>query len=180
MGQLNFFMTKEELVEEINQLLISEEYLLFEGAFFDSKIPKQINKKGKVGKLDRITIWIRNSKCYPTCSLKGEGEMKGKFLFDIYKDPIIEMDLGSLHNKLFSPGRLYYKTGWIKDEGLRKKHTKLTNKLVRMFKKRLITSGQFKPFYISEEVVKLIKKDHEIELGEGGMGMMKGDIKDFC
>ncbi len=176
MGQLNFFMTKDEIVSEIKQLFISDDYILFDRTFFDSQIPEAISEIKNIDSVDRITIWIKNNKRLPSCSLKGEGQMSGKFLFDNYKDPIIEFDLGKTANKLFSPSRLFYKIGWLEDGELRALHTKLTNKLVRTFKKKLTTTSRLKPFYITESVVKHLANDYELELGEGGMRVNKHNI----
>lgn len=176
MGQLNFFMTKGELVNEIKQLIISDHYLLFDKAFFDSECPEMINEISNIDSIDRIIIWIKNDKRLPTCSSKGLGQMEGKFLFDIYKDPIIEFDLGKTSKKLFSPSRLFYKTGWIDDKEVRELHTKFANKLVRTFKKKLITTSRLKPFYITESVSNHLASDYELELGEGGMRVTKHNI----
>jgi hypothetical protein len=173
MGQLNFFITKDEIKNEIDQLLISKEYTLFKEKFFDSKFPQPVSAKSDLTKTDKMILWINHSLSKPNCSSKGGGEMKGKFLFDLYKDPVIEFDLGKTTGKLISPGRLYYKTGWIEKEELRKLHTKLTNRLVRTFKKKLNPIPNHKPFYISEETIALLNKGYELELGEGGMRVNK-------
>jgi len=176
MGQLNFFMTKDEIVTEIKLLLLSNNYTLFDKTFFDSEIPESISDTEKLNDVDKITIWINNAKYQPKCSSRGAGKMTGKFLFDYYKDPIIEFDLGKTAGKLFSPSRLFYKTGWLEDKDLRELHTKSTNKLVRTFKKKLTTTNRLKPFYISESVIKHLSNDYELELGDGGMRVNKQNI----
>lgn len=178
MSQLNFFMTKNELVNEINQLLSSGFYLLFDKTFFDSENPETISKITNIDSLARIIIWIKNDKRLPKCSAKGAGQMEGKFLFDIYKDPIIELDIGKTAKRLFSPSRLFYKSGWINDKELRELHTKIANKLVRTFKKKLITTSRLKPFYMTESVANHLTNDYELELGEGGMRVTKHNIND--
>ncbi len=169
-------MTRDEIESEIKQLLISDDYILFDKTFFDSENPEAICEIKNIDSVDRIIIWIKNNKTLPSCSLKGEGKMSGKFLFDNYKDPIIEFDLGKTVDKLFSPSRLFYKTGWLEDKELRELHTKLTNKLVRTFKKKLTTTSRLKPFYVTESIVKHLTSDYELELGEGGMRVNKHNI----
>jgi hypothetical protein len=176
MSQLNFFMTKDELVNEINQLLNSEDYLLFDKTFFDSESPETVSKITNIESLDRIVIWIKNDKLVPTCSAKGAGQFEGKFLFDVYKDPIIELDIGKKKMRLFSPNRLFYKAGWIDDKELRELHIKSATKLVRTFKKKLITTSRIKPFYITESVANHLTNGYELELGEGGMRVTKHNI----
>lgn len=176
MSQLNFFMTKDELLNEINQLLNSDDYILFDKTFFDSESPERINQITNIDSLNRIIIWVKNDNRLPTCSSKGLGQMEGKFLFDIYKDPIIELDIGKTAQKLFSPSRLFYKAGWIENKELRELHTKFANKLVRTFKKKLVTTSRLKPFYITESVANYLTSDYELELGEGGMRVTKHDL----
>jgi hypothetical protein len=172
MGQLNFFITRDEIKRKIDQLLISKEYLLFNEYFFDSRFPEPVTSTTGLDKTEEMIIWINHS-VKPKCSLKGEAEMKGKFLFDLYKDPVIELDLGKIKGKLISPGRLYYKSGRIEKEDLRKLHGKLTNRLIRTFKKNLKTTTKLKPFYVSEGIIALLNKGYELELGEGGMRINK-------
>ena len=179
MGQLNFFMTDDELLNEIKQLILSDHCLLFDGKFFDTKTPAIISEITNIHSLDTIIIWIKNDKRSPTCSAKGSGRMEGKFLFDNYKDPIIELDLGKTEKQLISPGRLYYKVGWIESKELRELHKKFVNKLVRKFRKNLITASRLKPFYITKIIADLLSNDYELELGKGGMKVTKHNINEI-
>jgi hypothetical protein len=126
-----------------------------------------------VDKIDKVIIWVKNKQSEPKCSSKGAGEMTGKFLFDIYKDPIIELDLGRTNDNIISASRLFYKTGWIADEELREVHTKSTNKIVRTFTKKLTTTEKLKPFYISQDTIKRLDEGYEVELGTRGMKVSK-------
>ena len=173
MGQINFFMTEAEIVNQINELLLSNNFTLFNKTFFDSQIPESISQIDNLDNIDRITIWINNNKYQPKCSSCGAGNFVNNFLFDTYKDPIIELDLGKQTKNILSPCRLFYKTGWIIDEYVRGIHIKATTKLVRTFKKGLTTIIRLKPFYISESIINLLDKDYELELGEGGMRVTK-------
>ncbi|MGK2863758.1 MAG: hypothetical protein ACSLE0_17630 [Chitinophagaceae bacterium] len=166
-------MTKEEIADELNQLIFSDSYILFDRTFFNSEVPVPISTIEELSETDRITIWINNNKFAPKCSSKGAGKMTGKFLFDYYKDPVIEFDLGKITSNLVSPSRLFYKTGWVDDKELREIHIKSANRIVRTFKKKLITTQRLKPFYISHSIISLLNKNYELELGEGGTRVTK-------
>jgi hypothetical protein len=176
MGQLNFFMTNNEIVELISSLILSGDYIVFEGKFFRGEIPNPFHGEGDISKSKNLVIWVRNSIYYPKCTSIGSEKMTGNFLFDVYKDPVIEFDLGQSNDKLLSPGRLFYKTGWIENEELRQKHTKFTNKVVRTFKKHLFTNPSLSPFYISQGIKELLKDGYELELGRGGMRLGEVDL----
>ena len=176
MGQLNFFMTNEEIANEINQLLASSSYTLYNGRFFNSETPEPATNIEDFIDCDKMTIWVNNNKYQARCSKEGAGEMSGKYLFDYYKDPIIELDIGKTSDNLRLPSRLFYKTGWVVDAEVRKLHITFTNKLVRAVKKNLTTTQRLKPFYISESVIELLNKNYELELGEGGMRVNKHNL----
>ena len=173
MGQLNFFMTEDEIVEEVNQLLLSNNFIIFDKAFFNHEIPEPLSGLANANQISRFIIWIKNSNSDPKCSSKGKGDFSGKFLFDMYKDPIIELDFGHTVDNVISASRLYYKTGWITNEDLREVHIKSTNKIVKFFKKKLTTTNRLKPFYISQDIIALLDRGHELELGTGGMRVTK-------
>ena len=176
MGQLNFFMTEDEIVNEVTDLFLSDNFILFDKAFFDEKVPEPVNSITNLNEIDKLIIWVKNSQFEPKCLLKGEADYSGKFHFDTYKDPIIELDLGRTIDKVLSPSRLYYKTGWIANEELRTVHSKTKNKIVRTFKKKLTTTNRLKPFYLSPNIIKLLNDGYEVELGMGGKRMSKLDL----
>lgn len=173
MGQLNFFMTKDEIDKEVEELIISELFLVFNGSFFNSKHPIPMNSSTEIGDSKRLIIWIKNKITQPKCSNNGAGNYIDKFLFDYYFDPIIEFDIEPSIDNLISPNRLFYKTGWITDKVLREIHAKETNKLVRRIKKKLVASEKTKPFYISKGTIELLNKGFELELGPGGRKINK-------
>jgi hypothetical protein len=168
MGQINFFVTKEETYDLIEELIISDLFLLYIGSFFETEEPINITSALEIKDTKRITIWIKNSLTKPKCSKTGAGEFAKKFMFDIYFDPIIEFDIRNAHDNLLSPSRLYYKAGWVKDNALKELHIKTTQKLVRTIKKKLISSEKLKPFYITKGTLELLDKGYELELGPGG------------
>ena len=171
MSQLNFFFTDYELRERLQSILSSGDYKIFIGRFFKTDIPKQVNNISDLNRFDSLTIWVNNEFCEPICTHKGQGVYNNDFLFDIYKDPIIELDNCKLTDKLMTAGRLYFKSGWIENAELNQLHKKLANKLIRFFKKDLVTISS--PFMISSEIAEIIEKGFEIELGEGGKRINK-------
>ena len=168
MGQLNFFMTKEEIYNEVQELIDSEFFELFQGSFFLSENPKPLSKPLQINETKLLIIWVKNKVNQPKFSSKGLGENVGKFTFDYLYDPIIEFEINIPINNIISPSRLFYKTGWISDIELRNLHVKVTNKLVRNLKKRLLISNVTKPFYISKGIINLLENGFELELGSGG------------
>jgi hypothetical protein len=176
MGQLNFFMTQEEIYKEVKQLIDSDSFLLFDGVSFNSEIPVPMTEPNGIENSKRLIIWIKNEIIQPKCSQKGAGDYCDNFLFDYYFDPIIEFDIRRIEDNLISSSRLFYKTGWVENRELRELHTKQTNKIVRQFKKRLHVFEKIKPFYISNGVIDLLDNGCEIELGNGGLRLNNKEI----
>lgn len=174
MSQLNFFMTKEEVKEKLDVLFALGQFQVFEGRFFDTETPTPISEKDQVMNNAEYTIWVKNDYCDAKCSVKAQGDYKGKFLFDSYKDPIIELSTCKFDDNLISPGRIYYKAGWVESPELRELHEKMCSKVVRLFKNTLHNLSS--PFKISKEIEKLIAAGHEVELGRGGMRINKLNI----
>lgn len=168
MGQLNFFMTQDEIRTQIKELIASDLYLLFNGAFFDSEQPTPLKDSNINLDMGRIIIWIINPTIAPICSTKGTGNYSDKFLFDYFLDPIIEFDIETPKDNLMTPSRLYFKTGWVKDKLVRDIHVKAANKIVRAFKQKLMTLQEIKPFYISKGTIEFLDNGFEIELGPRG------------
>ena len=171
MSQLNFFFTDNEIKERLQYILSTGDYTIFVGRFFMTETPNQINNICDLNRFDSLTIWVNNEFCEPICTHKGQGVYSNDFLFDNYKDPIIELDNCKLTDKLITAGRLYFKSGWIANTELNQLHKKMANKLVRFFKKDLVSISS--PFMISSEIEELIEKGFEIELGVGGKRINK-------
>jgi hypothetical protein len=176
MGQLNFFMTQEEIYKEVKHLIDSDSFLLFDGFSSISEIPIPITEPNHIENFQQLIIWIKNTIIQPKCSQKGKGEYSNHFLFDYYYDPIIEFEIERIQDNLISPSRLFYKTGWIKNRELRECHAKQTNKIIRQFKKGLHIFENTKPFYVSNGVIDLLDQNYEIELGNGGLRLNKTDM----
>ena len=161
-------MTHEEIKNEVDELINADLYVLFNGSFFNTEHPIGLINSNEIADSKRLIIWIKNDIIPPECSRKATENHKDKFIFDYYFDPIIEFDIASINNNIILPNRLFYKTGWIKDDKLREIHNKATNKLVQTIKNKLSTSDKIKPFYISNGTSDLFNNGFEIELGIGG------------
>jgi len=136
MSQLNFLFTDHELKKRLQSILSSGDYTIFVGRFFKTETPNQIKNIEDLKCFDNLTIWINNAFCKPICIHKGQGVYCNDFLFDNHRDPIIELDNCKFSDKLITPGRLYFKSGWIENKELDQLHKKMANKLVRILKKR--------------------------------------------
>lgn len=174
MSQLNFFLTDTELRDKLRLAHQTGDYKIFVGRFFKTNNPIQVSDIDELCDFDSLTIWVNNKFVESICSLKGQCDYTDYFLFDYYYNPIIELDNCRFSNGLISPGRLFYKTGWIKNNELNLIHKKMASKLVRIFNKDLINVSS--PFKISAGVEKLIQDGYEIELGEGGLRLNKENI----
>lgn len=177
MSQLNFFFSKKELQEKILTIIESKEVEIFIGSFHDSDTPNPINSIEEIGEFERLVLWLKNELKEPKCSGKGSGEMVGKYLFDYLNDPIIEIDNITVSNNLMSPGRIFYKTGWIENEELRKKHKNWANRIYKLFDKDTLKVN--KTWRISKSIKEWIGNGGEIELGRGGIVIDKEKIKTY-
>src|SRR5258705_10437596 len=92
MSQVNFFMTKDEMNTRLNDLILSEHFQIFNGSFFDTEKPVPISNKDDLQNFSRVIIWVNNKYELAICASKGLGAYEDKFLFDHYKQPIIEVD----------------------------------------------------------------------------------------
>jgi hypothetical protein len=160
--------------EKLKELMVSGQFQIFEGSFFDIPSPVPLVTKDQLKEFKRIIIWVTNQYRHASCSGKGRGNFENKYLFDYYKDPIIELENCKISNRVISPGRIFYKAGWIDNADLRQLHEKAANKVRRLFNKGL--SPLSPPFKISDGVKKLLLKGYEIELGEGGKKINQNNI----
>jgi hypothetical protein len=138
MSQLNFFFSNEEIREKIEAIMASREVEVFNGLFHDTSSPKLIGSIKELAEFDKLVLWLKNDIKEPKCSCEGRGNMEGKHLFDGLRDPIIEIDNVKDSGNLVSPGRIFYKTGWIENEDLRRRHKSWANKIYKLFDKDTI------------------------------------------
>jgi hypothetical protein len=166
MSQLNFFMTSEEIETELEILLKNNDVLIFKENNFDVENPLPISTIDEIQNSKNIIIWLKNEICEPNCLTKIYQFKKTKFMFDFYTQPIIELNKSNINGKLISPGRLFYKSGWIENTELGNLHAKMAKKIIKNFNKNLKEIS--KPFKISFKIEELINKGYEIELGIDG------------
>lgn len=174
MSQLNFFSTQDEILSKVNTILCSGEFIVFNGTAFNTRTPEPVSELSQVTGFKNLTLWIKNSHRNPLCSSIGSGELAGKFLFDHYKDPVIEIENCSYRDNLVSPGRVYFKAGWVEEEELRKLHQKLGNKVFRVFDKDSLRVEKL--WRVSPEVKSWVSQGVELELGINGKRVTKENL----
>lgn len=174
MSQLNFFLTTDEMNERLNELILKEDFQIFNGSLFDTQKPIPVSDVAQLKDFSRAIIWVNNKYELPLCSSKGLGDFENKFLFDYLKQPIIEIDNCKVVKKLISPGRVYYKAGWIDNAELRQLHKRMAEKVKKHFNKGLLPlSSSFK---FSDGIKNLLSKGYELELGQGGKKINRPNI----
>jgi hypothetical protein len=171
MSQLNFFMTEPEFYDRLTEAKRQCSISIFEGRFFEKASPHRVPDLTDGPASQSLIIWSNNNFRAPTCSSKGLGKYEGLFLFSDYYDPIIEITICTITDKLISPGRMFYKNGWIKDAALDKFHTSVCKKIRRIFAKGLCDLSP--PFKVSKDIQNMMTQGFKVELGFGGMQLPK-------
>ena len=146
--------------------MLSEDFQVFNGIFFDTQNPVPVSNVDQLKEFSRLIIWVNNKYEPAICASKGLGDFENKFLFNHYKQPVIEIENCTVVNKLISPGRVYYKAGWIDNADLQQLHKRMAEKVKRHFNKGLFSISP--PFKISDGIKTLISTGYELELGQGG------------
>ena len=168
-------MTTDEMKARLFDLIASEHFQIFNDSFFDTEIPIPISNSSDLREFSRAIIWVNNKYKLAKCASKGVGTFENKFMFDCYKQPIVEIINCKIINRLISPGRVFYKTGWIENADLRQLHKRKAERIRRLFGKGLMPISP--PFKISSGIKDLISEGYEIELGDGGIKLNQVDIK---
>jgi hypothetical protein len=174
MSQLNFFLTQDEILFKLNTIIKSGEYVVFNGKAFNTRSPEPVADVSQIVGFQELVLWVKDGDSTPVASVVGSDAMAGKFLFDHLKDPVIEVENCSYSDHLISPGRIYFKAGWIEEEGLRKMHQKAANKVLRLFDKDMLRVQQ--QWRVSPEVKHWVLQGGELELGVNGMRINKEHI----
>ena len=130
-------MTAPELYDRLTETKRQCRISVFEGPFFEKPSPQPVSDITEGLASQNLIIWSNNDFRVPTCSAEGSGKYEGLFLFSDCYDPIIEITVCAITDKLISPGRVFYKNGWIKDAALDKFHTSVCKKILRIFAKGL-------------------------------------------
>lgn len=171
MSQLNFFITETELFEKLTEAQSQCNISIFGGRFFERIHPEPVPDIAAATALQNLIIWSNSNFGIPTCSRKGLGKNEGLYLFDYHFDPIIEITVCAINDKLLSPGRIFYKNGWIKHPDLDQLHTSVCRKIRRIFAKELCDLSP--PFKFSKNVKNMMSNGFRVELGVGGMQLPK-------
>jgi hypothetical protein len=95
-------------------------------------------------------------------------------MFDYYKDPIIQFTDCKRTPTLISPGRIFYKAGWVEHEALRQKHKNWGIRVSRLIDKRLYKLNSI--WRISDDVKDWVAKGGNLELGPGGRVVNKDNL----
>lgn len=174
MSQLNFFLFTDEILLKLNSLIKTGEVNVFQGKFFKKEIPDPVTDINEITDLSKLTFWFKNDVKEPKCYLLHSGVNKGLFLFDYYKDPIIEFSDCIRTSDLISPGRIFYKAGWIEDAQLRQNHKKWSARVTRLFGKDLMKIYNF--WRISNPVINWVNNEGCLEFEPGGLKINKENL----
>ena len=175
MSQVNFFLFADEVLMRLNNLIKTEEVDIFQGRYFDKEFPDSVRDISEITNLSELIFWFRNDTKQPKCRLiSNDGIYNGSFSFDYYKDPIIQFSDCNRTPNIISPGRIFYKAGWIEEAQLRKDHEKWARRVSRLFDKDLLKINGF--WRISSSVIKWVHNEGCLELGTGGFRINKENL----
>jgi hypothetical protein len=174
MSQLNFFITRDETISILNALIDTNEVEVFIKGSFENERPEPITKINTSIESGYFTIWLKNEFREPKGLKMNHGVDKDRFIFNYYKDPIIQFTDCKRTSSLISSGRIFYKAGWIEHDELRKKHKNWTAKISRLIDKRLNKLNNL--WRISDDIKDWVTKGGTLELGPGGMIIDKDNV----
>lgn len=136
MSQVNFFMTADDENAFLDMLLSRVDTHVLLGGFFDSSSPIPLLSKAKVGKVKELTLVNKDIMPQPIASGPGEGELAGKYLFDMFYDPAIQLTRSHLSKDRLVSGRIYAKIGWLKRKEANAVYKSWYGSIERWLKKR--------------------------------------------
>lgn len=174
MSQLTFFITRDETISILNTLIDTGEINIFIGGSFEQEKPEPIIKLTTLIDSDCFTLWLKNDFKEAKGIKMTQGHNKNRFVFDYYRDPIIEFTDCKRTPSLISPGRIFYKAGWIEHDALREKHKNWGKNVSRLIDKRLNKLNSI--WRISDGVKDWVEKGGNLELGSGGMIINKDNL----
>jgi hypothetical protein len=114
MSQVNFFMTHEDEDTFFDFLFSREDTHVLSGRFFDSGDPAPLTTKKGIGKDSCLTLVNKVIMPQPKVGNHGGGAFTGQYLFDLFRDPTIELSRSRISKKRMLNGRIYAKIGWLK------------------------------------------------------------------
>jgi len=174
MSQLNFFLSKDDVLDILDRLVETDEIKIFTGRYFEKEFPDAIKNINEIKEFDELTFWLKNEIKRPKCYSYERSSGHVVFLFDTYKDPIIEFSDCKRTTLLMSPGRIYYKAGWIENHELRRAHKNWAVRVTKLFYKRLKKLDKF--WRISNDVESWVSSGGILELGPGGRKISELDL----
>ncbi|WDF76948.1 hypothetical protein PQ469_23985 [Mucilaginibacter sp. KACC 22773] len=174
MSQLNFFITRDETISILNALIDTCEVDVFIGGAFEQEKPAPVSKITTLIDADYFTLWLKNEFREPKGFKLNHGDNKDRFIFDYYKDPIMQFADCKRTPALISPGRIFYKAGWVEHDELRQKHKNWGIRVSRLIDKRLHKLNSI--WRISDDVKDWVVNGGNLELGPGGMIINKYNL----
>jgi len=174
MSQLNFFITRDETISILNVLIDTGQVDIFIGESFEAEKPEPVTRITDSIDSNRFILWLKNEFREPKGFKLNQGDNKDRFMFDYYKDPIIQFTDCKRTPTLISPGRIFYKAGWVEHEALRQKHKNWGIRVSRLIDKRLDKLNSI--WRISDDVKDWVVNGGNLELGPGGKIVYKDNL----
>jgi hypothetical protein len=116
MSQVNFFMTKADEDAFLDYLFSRKDTHILNDRIFDSHDPCPLNSKEEIGTVTRLTLVNKEIMEQPNASQSGGAALTGKFFFDLFSDPTIEISRSRLSKERLLNGRVFAKIGWLKPQ----------------------------------------------------------------
>lgn len=113
MSQVNFFMTVDDEEGFLEFLFSRQDTHILGGRFFDSSNPKPLLSKEEI-LASELTLVNKTLSPEISATVSGGGDFSGKYLFDMFSDPIIEFSRSQMWNERLLDGRIFAKIGWLK------------------------------------------------------------------
>lgn len=174
MSQSNFFLSPDESRAILLGIIQSNKVLIFEGIYFEVEYPIPVDDINELINAENLVFWLKNDFVQPRAICSGRGNLEGNFLFNYYRDPIIEFNNCIWREEIISPGRIFYKAGWIENEQLRKLHKNWTARVSKLFSKS--QKKIYGTWQISPSIEDWVLQGGLLELGPGGKLVGKEDI----
>jgi len=105
--QTGFFMLADDEASFLQMVLDRGDSGIVEGRFFEQQRPALVGAVGDLGSASDLVLVNRRLMPVPACSGRGAGEMDGRFLFESYVDPTVEMNRSQMLGDVLVAGRLH-------------------------------------------------------------------------
>lgn len=136
MSQTNFFMTHEDEDAFFDFLCSRDDTHVLCGRLFESRNPIPVSTKNGLGKIPDLTLVNKEIMPRLKASARGGGDLKGKYLFDMFRDPAIELSRSRISKGRMLNGRIYAKIGWLKPKEANTVYNSWYSAIERWLKKR--------------------------------------------